>query len=318
MKQSISLITSKAFLSLFAIILLFASEANAQNRTTVLVLAETYDKDSLSRENSVNRRIRDAIEEQMNAQGFDTYDEMAVTYGTTDTSPRRYSRAELIDIAKNNATYPGTNRRLSIRAAATYQTYVHIEDKGYTKAIRVRVTGRMVDVQSGRFLGTYELVNPGGEMRMKPSCKSRDCVIETVGDYARPIGQAVGNELAELLEADKGGNTTASGHMNSSGPETYSLRFENVTDGNMMDMEEYLVEVFSGYQAHTPVQSMGTTHVYDYVSTISTAKLKRNLHRAQEELGWNAKIYMDGNVFTIKRSTRRGSNATEPNEKVDW
>ena len=296
-----------------------SQSVSAQNRTTVMVMAETSDSDSLERDNRVNRRILDAMMEQMNAAGFDTYDEMSVTSSTRDISERRYNRAELMDIARNNVTYPGSNRPLSIRAVVTYETYINIQELGYTNKVRIRVTGRVLDVQTGRFLGTYELVDPGGALRLHPTrCQDRECIMEQVGDAARPIGQAVANEIAELLAFDKGGQSGADGFVSSSGPETYSLRFENVSSRDMLDMEEYLVEVFSGYRSHTPVASRGLTHEYDYVSTIELARLKRNLVRAMEELGWGDNVLQDGNLFTVRKSARRGSAIQRSDRDTRW
>ncbi|OUS13104.1 hypothetical protein A9Q89_03665 [Gammaproteobacteria bacterium 53_120_T64] len=298
---------------------MLATVAEAGNRTTLLVLAETHDPDSLRRDNRVSRRVRDAIQEQMNAAGFDVFDEMAVTYGTMNTDERRLTNGELVDIAKNNSTYPGTDRKLLVRAVATYQVYVNITEMGYSNKARVRVSGRLIDAQSGRFLGTYELVNPGGELRLHPTkCQERDCVLEKVGDHAHPIGQAVGNELAQLLAHDKGGYADSDGYAAANGPETYSLKFENIDADQMIAMEQYLVEVFSGYRDHQPVNSVGMSHTYDYVSTISSAKLKRNMHRAMEELGWDGKVFMDGNVVTVKHSAKRSSRVAQKENLSSW
>lgn len=307
------------FLSLAVGLTALVETAWAQNRTTLLVLSEAEDGDSLAPDNRVTRRVRDAVQEQMNAAGFDVYDEQVVTFGTAELNDRRWSNAELVDIARNNAMFPGSNRRIPIRAIATYQIYVNIRELSYTNVARIRVTGRLLDIQSGRFMGNYELVDPAGEIRLHPTrCSDRDCVLERVGDYARDIGQAVGNQLAVMLAEDQGGQTTGGGFITDSGPITYSLRFENMNGSQMTDYEEYIVEVFSGYRDHTPINSTGMTHEYDYVSTIDMGRLRRNLQRVLDELGWQGTVIQNGNLFTIRRTAVRSSAVRNVRTTEEW
>ena len=296
------------FLSLAIGLTALVETAWAQNRTTLLVLSEAEDGDSLAPDNRVTRRVRDAVQEQMNAAGFDVYDEQVVTFGTVELNDRRWSNAQLVDIARNNAMFPGSDRRIPIRAIATYQIYVNIRELSYTNVARIRVTGRLLDIQSGRFINSYELVDPAGEIRLHPTrCSDRDCVLERVGDHARDIGQVVGNQLAVMLAEYYGGRTT-----------TYSLRFENMNGSQMTDYEEYIVNVFSGYRDHTPVRSTGMVHEYDYVSTIDMAKLRRNLERVLDELGWVGRVFQNGNLFTIRRTALRNSAMGNVRSTEEW
>jgi len=317
--KAFSKTTLTLFLSLALGVTALVETAQAQNRTTLLVLSEAEDGDSLAPDNRVTRRVRDAVQEQMNAAGFDVYDEQAVTFGTIDLNDRRLGNGELVDIARNNAMFPGSNRRIPVSAVATYQIYVNIQELSYTNVARIRVTGRLIDAQSGRFMGTYELVDPAGEIRLHPTrCSDRDCVLERVGDHARDIGQAVGNQLAVMLAEDQGGQTTGGGFITDSGPITYSLRFENMNGSQMTDYEEYIVEVFSGYRDHTPINSTGMVHEYDYVSTIDMGKLRRNLQRVLHELGWQGTVIQNGNLFTIRRTALRGSAVGNVRSTEEW
>ncbi len=293
----------------------------AQNRTTLLIMAEDGDADSLARNNRITRRVIDALMEQMNQTGFDVFDETAVTMDTTDTKRIRRPDAELIDTAKNNARFPGQpNRPLTIRAVATVEIFASVEKKSYTNVARVRVTGRMLDVQSGRFLGNYEMTDPAGQIRLPPSCENKECLLESIGDNAKDLGQAVGHELARLLQFDRGGPGVAAGsgggrpvpaaHSGAkqpvAGEEIYSLRFENLTDKEMAQLEVYLVDYFSGYRNHNADKNVGMTHTYTYWSTISGAKLQRNLVRSLDELGWEGTVTNAANSYTVRKLALRG------------
>jgi hypothetical protein len=287
--------------------------AHAQNRTTLLVLTESADEDSLPADNRVTRRVGDALKEQLNAASFDVLDEQAVTYDSADVNAASLSNGQLVDIARSSVKTPGTDNPILVRAVATYQIFVRVEEKGFTNAASIRVTGRLVDVQSGRFLGSYELVDPVGKVRMHPkNCADRECVVEKVGDSARDIGQAIGNELAVMLAKDRGGQVDSNGATTTSAEQTYSLRFENFDDAQMTKFEDYLANKFSGYRSHEPVNSTGMTHVYSYISTIELSRLRRNLERVMDDQRWEGNITQNGTAFTVRRTALRGTGAAAP------
>lgn len=298
--------------------------AAAQNRVTMLVMGEDADPDSIARDNRVFRRVIDSLHEQMNQNGFDVFDETAVTLGSAAQGRVRRTDAELISIARNSAQIGG--RPLTVRVITTFQIYAMMERQPQAGLVRVRVSGRMLDGPSGRFLGTYEVAEAGGKISLSPDCaQARECVLEKVGDHAREIGQAVGAELSRLLAHEKsmgagsasgGGSVAASGPSAGGAVEIYSLKFENFSANDMMAFERYLVEVFSGYQNHNADKSVGVTHYYTYWTTLDSSHLKRNLIRAIAELNLQGNVSNNANNFTIQKSTLR--QQTQPQRSDRW
>ena len=306
-----------------------ATTESGNTNLSVMVLIEDSNQDSIPAGSSVARRVNDAITEQLNQAGYTVYDSTVLS-GTANTRAR-INTGELLNMARNNATYPGSNRRIPIDAAATASVHVSVRDLGYTQDVRVRVTGRAVNVNSGRFLGIYELNDVVGAIRVSNDCVGV-CLRERVGGHARDIGQQVGDELAGLL----GGNadnmrvaetrqvrshpTETAGsvtrQVRSRSTETagsvaspitdYSLRFENIDGQQYLDYEYFLTELFSGYIDLDLVSSAGTTHEVVYRSRASADRIMRNMVRAAEELDWTATVYQNGSLFTLRRTAMRG------------
>ena len=83
----------------------------------------------------------------------------------------------------------------------------------------------------------------------------------------------------------------------------YTLIFEDFNNKQMVSMEEY-IEIFSGYNSHRPdpgAINSATYHTYIYKSRIGSAKLKRNLVKALDELNLNGHVSVAGRTYTIKK-----------------
>ena len=291
-----------------------ATTESGNTNLSVMVLIDDSNQDSIPAGSSVARRVNDAITGQLNQAGYTVYDSTVLS-GTANTRAR-INTGELLNKARNNATYPGSNRRIPIDAAATASVHVSVRDLGYTQDVRVRVTGRAVNVNSGRFLGIYELNDVVGAIRVSNDCVGV-CLRERVGGHARDIGQQVGDELARLLggNADNAG-VAESRQVRSRSTETagsvanpitdYSLRFENIDGQQYLDYEYFLTDLFSGYIGLDLVSSAGTTHEVVYRSRASADRIMRNMVRAAEELDWTATVYQNGSLFTLRRTAMRG------------
>lgn len=195
--------------------------AEAANRTNILVMAEDGDRDSLRRDHRISKRIqRAAIESQLNQAGYDVYDETALTYQTGAQGRVRRDLSELVDIARNQVRNPGNPMHpVTIRSAVTYEVFASPRNIGnYSKEVRVRISGRIIDVPSGRVQGAFEVASPSGMIRVKPDC-NRECQVEAVGDYAAELGSALGAELATLLHHDP---ASAAGRGSVSAPAPYT------------------------------------------------------------------------------------------------
>lgn len=63
---------------------------------------------------------------------------------------------------------------------AAFQIYASAQDNAYSdiKQLRIRIVGRMLQVQTGRDLGNFEVaVGPRGLKPIPPNCDT-DCVLE--------------------------------------------------------------------------------------------------------------------------------------------
>ncbi|MES9904546.1 MAG: hypothetical protein ABW168_17950 [Sedimenticola sp.] len=88
----------------------------------------------------------------------------------------------------------------------------------------------------------------------------------------------------------------------------YSLVLNDFDAGLQMDVEQYLAD-FSGYRHHRPVDCSRRHCEYWYGSTLSSARLQRNIHRMLDALGVEAAVVFSGNTFEITRihsGERRG------------
>ncbi len=155
-----------------------------------------------------------------------------------------------------------------------FQIYASAQDKGYTTKVRTRISGHMLTVQSGKFLGDFEVKKSFNA----PADCNRECILEVVGAKNRSLAQDLGDvlsvKLAHLTDGGDSSYAAKPGGMDKG----YNLVFNNFTSDERLDIEEYLV-IFSGYESHRPVDCARRHCEYWYQSSISSAKLNRNIHR---------------------------------------
>ena len=170
--------------------------------TTLLILAEDADGDTIPRGSRISTRILNALVTQFDSHGYDVYDETALTYRTHTQGRSRRTDAELIDIARSI-------RRPPIDVTVFFQVYSSVARKSYQNELRLRSVGRILNVQDGRRLGNWEAKLPEDrdQVWLLPSrCfsegndVSRECILETVGDEARILAQELGAVIVEILD----------------------------------------------------------------------------------------------------------------------
>lgn len=297
----------------FALATIYSGDVLAQsnNKTTFLVLAEDADQDSLPRDGSINKTILTELEGQLSQNGFSVYSESAITYEAGAIQPKtRLSETQLINIAKNGVSIGGAP--INIRFATIFNSYAMVQDKDYTASVYLRIAGRVVDPLSGKFIGAYDIEDPAGAINIHPDCaRAKDCLIAETRALAKELSMAMGYQLTKMVESylaqGGGGDGTAPRLVQGASAEdealveTYFLTFSNVRPDDMTNMEKYLVQVFSGYRNHDIAKSTGLTHDYTYWSTIEGTKLRRNLERAAEELGWKVNVMLSGNNFRVDK-----------------
>ncbi|PYG34521.1 hypothetical protein [Pelagimonas varians] len=310
-----ALMTSFMALPLMLALSLTAAPVMAGEQPNLLIMGEDADQDTVPRNSRVFNRVLLALSNEMQQMGFAVYDETAVTMAVTNPARVRRTDAELLTVAKRVPNVP-------IDAVVVFQIYASAEQNVYAPGVidlRIRVTGRMVHVQTGRAMGNFEVAYGPGELPPLPPGCNRDCVLEQVGGEARRIAADVGAVLAIKLDAlsparaqvplqapapQAGMAPVTTAPMATTGcvglTTAYTLAFSGFAPEEMTRIEEYLV-VFKGYDHHRPVRVTMTSAEYWYETCSDTARLNRNLRLMAEQLGVQARISMVGNRFDVQK-----------------
>jgi len=262
-------------------------DAGSRGSHAVLVMAEDADTGSISRSSNVTRRVINEISSQVSDYGFSVFDEAALTFNSHKQGRARRTDAELIDVARSIT-------RPSIDTIAFFSIYSESRIQPHTRKLRVRVTARLLDAQSGRHLGNFEVSDLD---TIHPRCDG-PCYTEAVGDIARVLGREVADVLAQKLDVRF---TRPVRNIDSEGlVRGLTLTFDNFSIVEMQDIEGYL-PIFSGYRSHRLITSFHRHKEIWYESSIKHAKLRRNLDRMLSELGMQARIAFKGNQYTIRQ-----------------
>ena len=283
--------------------------ASAQQRTgqkpNLLIMVQDHDPDSVKRDTRVYKRVYDALNEMLNETGFSVYNETAITLDGYAQGRTRRSDAELIDIARSVNRPP-------IDVVVFFEIYASARDVGYTTKVRVRTVGRLFSVRTSQELGNFEITSPQ-EWNAQPKC-SRECILETIGDYAKILGNDVGAVISEKLAwmiNPEGGAGESGDTMDGA----YTIIFDGFARDEVMRFEEYLVQ-FTGYKTHRPTYSSARRAEYWYESTITPARHDRNLNRMLDEAGIRGNVQFSLNKITIQKITLRGN--PPKSDPKDW
>jgi hypothetical protein len=274
----------------------------AADRPNILIMGEDADENTVARDSQVFRRVLNVLANQLHDVGFDVFDETAVTLDNFVQGRVHRTDAELIDIAKSI-------RRPPIDVVVLFSIYSSATQNSYTTKVQARIEGRLLNVQTGQRLGNVELDYPEGWNAPK-QC-NRDCLLRSIGDHSKIIANDVGSILAEKLSWMVSQSDTPVPH----GVMAYQLIFDDFTQAEVMEFEEYLM-IFSGYQSHRISYGGATRTEYWYKSNISNAKLSRNLNKLLEALNVSGLVQISGNTYTVKKiSLRHNQPARNPR---DW
>ena len=266
-------------------------------QTTVLIMGEDTDKDTVPRGSRVFKRVQDALSNEMNNEGFDVYDETAVTLDVAAQGRVRRTDAEIIDVARSVNRPP-------IDVAVIYSIYAKIQKRGYTTKIRTRITGRLLNVKSGKRLGNFEVELPQSDNA--PVQCNRECILETVGKNARILGMDLGAVLAKKLDgiSPASGSTSTSGDDKAGMSSAYTIVFSGFTPDEITSIEEYIV-AFKGYEHHRLVSQLLWTNEYWYETSSKAARLSRNLRLMLDQVGVEGRVAFSGNTFQLDKIAER-------------
>lgn len=279
------------------------SAVYAQQQPNLLIMGEDADQDSVARHSRIFNRVLRALESELQAEGFQVYDETAISMGVTDPQRVRRTDAELLTIARRIQDAP-------IDAIIVFQIYASTEQNPYAAImdLRVRIPGRILNAQTGQALANYEIAyGPNDLPPLPPGC-SRDCVLEHVGDQARRIAADVGAVLARQLDYLSPAAPAAVDPLaGAAQPEgcvglttAYTLTFRNFESTEITLIEDYLA-AFSGYSHHRPMRAGATETTYWYESCIDPARLNRNLRLMAEHMGVEVRLGMVQNRFEMDK-----------------
>ncbi|TAN45692.1 MAG: hypothetical protein EPN22_01505 [Nitrospirae bacterium] len=276
----------KMFL-LFAVLVVFAfcftDYATAADLPRVMLAGEDVDQDTIPRGSRVFKRVMEEISNKLIEEGFDVKDETALTHKTHEQGRVRRNDEELIIIAKD----------AGVDVLVIFSIYPRVDVDATTARVAVRIEGRLLEVNTGSKLGTFENEPQKSQPLNRPY--TRDDILEGAGKLAKIVASEVGlnlkGRLASLHDA-RGGRVVE-----------YTLIFDNFSDSEMASVEDYL-KMFSGYDTHRPksnATNTGTHYEFWYKSSIDSAKLRSNLVKAMDKLNMQGNVSFSGAEFVVKK-----------------
>ena len=297
----------------------------AGEQPNVLVMGEDADPDTVPRNHRVFNRVIEALATEVGQLGFQVYDETAVSLDVTRQGRIRRSDAELITVAKRIQQPP-------IDVIAVFSIYVNVQKNINADIwdLGIRIPGRLLQVQTGRRVDSFEVDYPVGTLPpVPPNCLNdartdQDCLFEFVGGQAKRIAEDLGNALATKLDFQSptaaqsaGGSMTSPDVADASpGPvappklggqpqcvgmtTAYVIALVGFDPEEVTAIEEYLV-AFSGYDHHRPLRTTARVTEYWYESCSDVARLNRNLRLMLDQMGVQGRLAMTSTRFQIDK-----------------
>jgi hypothetical protein len=293
-----------------------AGGAQAQARLNVVMMGEDADPSSVARSNRVFSRVQQEIMEQMNVRGLQVYDEVAVSLDVTDPGRIRRRDAELVDVAR-------TVNRPPLDVLVVFQVYASANKSPVSDIMRlsIRVAGRMMNVRSGQSIGSFEV--SGQDLPPIPPGCNYDCVLEHVGDEAKPIAGEVAAALSDKLAAFIKPAVVSSAALAAPQvapapapvaapaptacpglPTAYVIRLNNFSPDEVSQVEGF-VSAFSCFETIRPVRQSGSIAEYWYESRIDQQRLVRNLQGMKDAMGSNFQVQFSGNAVNLTKVSTR-------------
>ena len=264
-------------------------------KSSVLVMGEDWDEDTIPRKTQIFERVIDAVTNQLQQDGFKVINETMATGSAYVQGRVRRTDAELFKLAKAIKTPP-------IDAVLTFKIYPQFNADATTTWMNALVTGRLLNVSTNESLGNFEVTLPE-DVATEPKCnKSRKCALKYMGMHARVLGQALGAALSVKLkrasvQGSSGSSATGKANTEAGLPQAYKLTFDNFSAKEFNQLEEYLV-AFSGYDTHRVIKSTSRNTVVWYETTSDDARLKRNMRKMLDFMG------VQGQVNCVNRTCK--------------
>ncbi len=296
----------------------WAPPAVAGEQPNILIMGEDADQDTVPRHSRVFNQVLNALISEMQMKGFKVYDETAAGMNITNPGRVRRTDAELFTVARRIKTPP-------IDVVTSFQIYASAQKNPYSDImdLRIRVTGRMLNVATSQRLGNFEVGFGPGDLAPLPVQCGRDCILEHVGKQAKEIAHEVGAALAMKLDAlspARPGSTAAGGagggyqqpvppaqpaqpapRAGCTGLTTaYRITFQGFLPEEFSEIESHLV-AFKGFDHMRPVKSGARVIEYWYESCSDVMRLNRNLRQMISFMGVQGQVSQRGNNFRITK-----------------
>lgn len=277
--------------------------------SNIMVLGEDYPAGSIIRGSSAYHQIENAIVDELTNAGYAVFDETAVSAGQYAQGRKRRSSAELIDMARSIRQPP-------IDVLVVFTAYSQVRSYDYTNKLKTRIEGRILQVNSGRVLGNFDLTAP--VRAVAPDCQNY-CLSEVQVEQAHSLALDLAAIIAQKL-ASPTGQVEKNRNFNAESPNQYVLSFEGFSSDELLELESHIIG-YSGYQQHR-LSSQG--HTYNeiwYETKDNAAQLNRDLKQSLQNMGIRNMLQLDNNHFLIKKITQRRSvkpAPVKPSADYEW
>ncbi|MEM7224233.1 MAG: hypothetical protein AAF495_14720 [Pseudomonadota bacterium] len=288
----------------FVALMLSAPPAQARDRANIVVIGEDFDLGTLPRDTQVYRGVLETLSGALHDAGFAIYDETSVTLDEFTQGRSHRSEAEIVDIARSVSRPP-------LDIAVLFSIYAYVQDFTYTKKVTSRLTARVLDLGSGRRIGSFELI-PARQLRLPQNC-ARACTMARLEGRLRPLAAELSANLVAHLET-VGARRALAIAPDQPIPAGYRLVFADFSAEEVADIEEYLV-VFTGYRLHRPIETGRGRHEFWYESTSSRARLNRNLIKMLDHVRLGGRVNFVEDTFTV---TKAAASATAEKPWDAW
>lgn len=179
---------------LFLIALPVANVASAVDIPRILIAGDDSDRDAVPRKSRAFEHVLNAISTGLTAEGIDDVkDETAALKAEGKKFPdsgKRRNVSQLIDVA----------RTIGADLLVIFKIFWYVEGDDVTyRKIKCRVSGRILNVQSGDRLGNFTAENKRGK-EVVERC-DRECVINAVSDQGGTMAATIAEALRQKIES---------------------------------------------------------------------------------------------------------------------
>lgn len=303
---------------------IWVKSAFAGDQATIVVMGEDADEDTIPRHNRIFNRVSDALKARMIEMGFKTFNETAITMDITNPGRVRRTDAELVSVAKSITDTP-------IDVIIPFQIYASPQGDNYSdiKKLQIRISGRLLQIATGRELGNFEVsVGPKGIRPLPSNCNS-DCVLERVGDEAKIVANEVGSVLAKKLDelspiqkksegspsttsspstintkpvlADTKKEVEKSSDVKCSGLSTaYTVVLDGFDSSDIEIIEQTMIAL-QGYEHHRALNSRTKHSEYWYETCSDRSRLERNFRTLASQMPGQVRLELSGNKLVLEK-----------------